>query len=216
MPAPWNAHAVCTIHGEIHGQETVNVLHFATNSNITDQPYPHPLLLDLAQAVLDCAITALLPAVTADWTLKKTRAAFMGTVVAGLSPDFVEATAPGGSVGALGAASTSFQATGVDLKTGHLGRRGRGRIFLPPAGEAQISASELDGPTLTLITAFLTCMAGKFLGASPSTVWRWGVYSRKIGGGVFGNFDAAFSIIGQMSPRSTVWVIGRRKKGHGD
>jgi len=79
MPAPWNAHAVGTIHGVIHGQETVNVLHFATNANITDQPFPHPLLLELAEALLECAVAPLLPPRTQDWTLGETRASFRGT-----------------------------------------------------------------------------------------------------------------------------------------
>jgi len=216
MPAPWAAHAIGTIHGEIHGQETVNVLHFATNASITDQPYPHPLLLQLAEALLECAIDTLLPGVTSDWRLVKTRAAFQGTIIPSISPDFVEATAPPASVGELSPTSVSFQATGVDLKTGRNGRNGRGRLFLPPAGESEIAASELDAPTLALITAFLVCMAGKFLGTSPTTVWRWGIYSRKIGNLSFANFDVAFSVIGQMTPKGTVWVIGRRRKGRGD
>lgn len=216
MPAPWNAHAVGTIHGTIHGQETVNVMHFATNANITDQPFPHPLLLELAQALLECAVDTLLPAVTQDWTLVKTRASFVGTVIPTLSPDFVEATAPAASVGELSSTSVSFAASGVDLKTGRNGRNGRGRMFLPPAGEAEMSASGIDNATLLLIAAFLTCMAGKFLGASPSTVWRWGVYSRKLGGASFANFDAAFAVIGQSSPRANSFVIGRRKVGRGD
>lgn len=216
MPAPWNAHAVATINGTIHGQETVNVLHFATNASITDQPFPHPLLLELAEKLLECAVETLLPAVTQDWTLVKTRASFVGTVVPSLSPDFVEATAPGGSVGELSSTSVSFAASGVDLKTGHNGRRGRGRMFLPPPGESEMSASAIDNATLLLIAAFLTCMAGKFLGSSPESVWRWGVYSRKIGNGIFGNFDAAFSVIGQASPRASSFVIGRRKVGRGD
>jgi hypothetical protein len=215
MPAPWNAHLVARIMGEIHGQETVNVLHFATNTNITDQPPPHPLLIDLGAAVLDCVLQALLPAVTQDWRVVKVQTQFLGTVTTAVT-DTYDTTAPANSVGELGPTSVSFAASGVDLKTGFAGRRGRGRIFLPPPGEPQVAASEIDGPTLALITTFLLCMAGKFLGSSPSTVFRWGVYSRKTGGGVFGNFDAAFHVIAQASPRGSLFVIGRRKKGRGD
>lgn len=215
MPAPWNAHAIGRIHGELHGQETVNVFHFATNANITDQPPPHPLIIELAEALLDCALTALLPAVTQDWRLVKISASWAGTVTGNIT-DTYDATAPAGSVGELGPTSVSFASSGVALKTGLGGRRGKGRIFLPPPGEPQVAASEIDGPTLVLITTFLTCMAGKFLGTSPSTVWRWGVYSRKDGGGIFGNFNAAFRVIAQASPRGTLFVIARRRKGRGD
>lgn len=215
MPPPWAAHAIGRIHGEIHGQQTVNVLHFATNTSVDDAPPPHPLLLQLAEALLECAVDTLLPAVTSDWRLVKTSATFVGTVT-GTNTDSYDATAPPASVGELSPTSVSFIASGVDLKTGIRGRRGRGRIFLPPAGEAQIAASEIDAPTLLLIAEFLTCLAGKFLGASPTTPWRLGVYSRKIGGASFANFDNAFSVVAQMSPRGTAFVIGRRKKGRGD
>ena len=51
MPAPWVAGAQGRILGEIHGQQTVNVLNFGTNSAIADQGAldppvefpPHPL-----------------------------------------------------------------------------------------------------------------------------------------------------------------------------
>lgn len=215
MPPPWAAHAIGRIHGEIHGQETVNVLHFATNTTITDQPPPHPLLLQLAQALLDCAVATLLPAVSQDWRLVKTSATFVGTLT-GSFTDTYEATAPANSVGELSSTSVSFSSSLIDLKTGKNGRRGRGRIFLPPAGEGEITASELDNATLLLLATFLTCLAGKFLGASPTTDWRLGVYSRTIGGSTFGGFDNAFSVVAQMSPRGTVAVIGRRKKGRGD
>lgn len=215
MPPPWSAHAIGRIHGEIHGQQTVNVLHFATNASILDVPPPDPLLLQLAEALLECAIDTLLPAVTQDWRLVKTSASYVGTVNPVVT-DTLEATAPPDSVGELGPTSVSFIATGVEIKTGRLGRRGRGRMFLPPAGESNLTASEIDAGTLVLIAAFLTCLAGKFLGASPSTDWRLGVYSRTIGGVGFANFDNAFSVAAQLSPRGTAFVIGRRKKGRGD
>jgi hypothetical protein len=199
----------------MHGQETVNVMHFATNIVINDNPGPNPLLLQLAQALLDCAITTLLPGVTSDWRLVKTSA----TIVAASTGDFsdtVDATAPAASIGAKGAASVSFMASLVDLKTGKGKKRGRGRIFLPPPGEPEIALSEIDPATLVLITNFCLCMAGKFLGASPTTDWRFGVYSRTDSGGSFGNFNTAFREIVQMSPRGTLAVIGRRKKGRGD
>ena len=199
----------------MHGQQTVNVLHFATNSSIFDVPPPDPLLLQLAEALLECAVDTLLPAVTADWRLVKTSASYVGTINPVIT-DTLEATAPPASVGELGPTSVSFIATGVEIKTGRNGRRGRGRMFLPPPGESNIAASEIDAPTLLLIADFLLCLAGKFLGASPTTDWRLGVYSRTIGGASFANFDAAFSVAAQLSPRGTAFVIGRRKKGRGD
>jgi hypothetical protein len=101
------------------------------------------------------------------------------------------------------------------VRTGFGGRNGRGKMFLPPPGETEVTASSMDNPTLTLLTAFLNCMAGKFLGSSPSTVWRMGVLSRKLAGPTNGTFDQGFFIASQLSPVARLAVISRRKIGHG-
>jgi hypothetical protein len=88
-------------------------------------------------------------------------------------------------------------------------------MFLPPAGEAQTANSLIDDPTMTLITAFLTCMAGKFLGTSPTTDWRLGILSRQLAGANNSNFNNSFFIASQLSPVARVAVLSRRKIGHG-
>jgi hypothetical protein len=217
MPAPWAGGALVRIKGEIHGQETVNVLHFATNTVESDVSPPSPLLTALVTAVIECVIETLLDAVTVDWTAKSVDARYIYNTGSSPLTDPVIATAPGGSVGLRGASSVSFAASLVNLRTGVAGRRGRGKMFLPPPGEADMTASDIANDVLLLLAAFGTCMAGKFLGASPTTAWRWGVLSRKtfeqtVGGG----FDPAFHIISQISPVAASAVIARRKKGRGD
>lgn len=218
MPKPWSLGAQVRIIGELHGQQTVNVLHFATNEVESDVSPPSPLLLALVTAVGECIIEALLPAVTADWEYKYSDAKFMYN--SGGSPigtDPVVHTAPADSVGELGATSVSFASSLVNLRSGFGGRRGRGKIFLPPPGESNMTASDIDAGTMTLITAFLDCMAGKFLGASPSTVWRMGIYSRKQAAEVVGGgFDNAFFVASQLSPVQKAAVISSRKAGHGN
>ena len=88
-------------------------------------------------------------------------------------------------------------------------------MFLPPPGETNMTASDIDSGTMVLITAFLDCLAGKFLGTSPSTVWRLGVYSRKTDAEVGKDYDDAFFIASQLSPVAKAAVISRRKAGHG-
>jgi len=218
MPKPWSLGAQVRIVGELHGQQTINVLNFATNEVESDVTPPSPLLLALVTAVAECVISALLPAVTADWTYKYTDGKFIYN--SGGSPigtDPVVATAPGGSVGELAATSVSFAASLVNLRSGFGGRRGRGKMFLPPPGEANLTASDIDSGTMTLITAFLDCMAGKFLGAAPSTVWRLGILSRKqMAETVGGGFDNAFFVGSQLSPVAKAAVISSRKAGHGN
>lgn len=211
MAAPWVAGAQARIIGEIHGQQTVNVINFATNDQINDEGNLDTILLALAQAILDCALTTLLPAVTADWKLVRCDAKRIYPTPS----DPIIATAPANSVGALGATSASFLASLISVRTGGGGRRGRGRMFLPPAGEANIAQSAIDGPTLVLLTAFAACLAGKFLGAGPSTPWRMGVYSRKNDADATGTFDNSFRVATSLNPVADVACMRSRRKGHG-
>lgn len=216
MAAPWSLGAQARILGTLHGQQTVNVLHFASNEIESDVSPPSPLLVALVQAILECVIDTFLPATTSDWTCVGVDARFVHN--AGGSPigtDPVIETAPANSIGLLSATSVSFAASLVNLRSGFGGRSGRGKMFLPPPGEAQVAQSNIDSATQDLLIAFLTCMAGKFLGTSPSTVWRLGILSRKIAGPTNANFDQGFFIASQLSPVVKLAVISRRKAGHG-
>lgn len=215
MPAPWNAHAVARIIGEIHGQTTNNVLHFATNTalgggaDITE-------LIALGVAIMACIEDTLLPAVTSDWNVTAVTTQYMGTVLPVTTTDPQVTGVQGAGVGQLSATSVSFAASLVHLRSGVGGRRGRGRLFLPPPGEAQVAASTIDAPTVDLLIDFLTCFIGKFVGASATTNWRLGVYSRKIGGADFNNFNNAFFEVKTLDASNKLAVIGRRRVGHGD
>ena len=212
MAAPWNAGAVARIVGELHGSACINVIHFATNAQINDDDNLDDVLLELAQALLECAIETLLPAVTQDYRLIQCDAKRIHPVAS----DPIVATAPAGSVGSLGVASASFISSLVNVRTGGGGKRGRGRMYLAPAGEAQTTNSAIDGPTMELIAAFLACLAGKFLGPNATTAWRLGVFSQKqfkevVGGG----FDNAFRVATSLNPKADVACMRSRKKGHG-
>lgn len=211
MPAPWVAGAQARIIGEIHGSQTVNVMHFATNDQILDEGALDTILLELATAMLDCVITTLLPAVSVDWKVIKCDAKRISPVTS----DPILATAPANSIGSLGVSSVSFTSSLVSVRTGGGGRRGRGRVFLPPAGEAQIAQSAIDAPTLALIAAFCTCVAGKFMGGSPSTPWRLGILSHKQLTSVGGTFDNAFRQATSLNPVADVACMRSRRKGHG-
>jgi hypothetical protein len=64
------------------------------------------------------------------------------------------------------------------------------------------------------ITAFLNCVAGKFIGAGATEQWRLGVLSREtLKGG--GNFDAAFTEAISLVPSNVVAKMGSRKIGKG-
>jgi hypothetical protein len=211
MSAPWTAGAQARIIGEIHGQQTVNVLHFATNDQINDQGTLDQLLLQLAEALRDCVVEFLLPAVTSNWRFVQCDAKRIAPNVS----DPILATGVPENVGELSATSVSFAAALLNIRTGQGGRSGRGRVFLPPPGEAEIATSAIDGPTLALIAAFASCVATKFMGANKTTSWTLGVFSRKKGTGVGGSFDNGFQIATSLNPVANAAIMSSRKVGHG-
>lgn len=211
MPAPWAAGAQARIIGTIHGQQTVNVLHFATNDNIDDPETLDALLLQLVTALKDCVIEFLLPAVTSDWRFVQCDAKRIFPAVG----DPILATGTPANVGELSPTSVSFAASLLSIRTGQGGKSGRGRLFLPPAGEAEISQSALDEPTLVLIAAFAACVAGKFMGANKTTNWTLGVFSRKKATGIGGSFNTGFQIATSLNPVANTALLSSRKVGHG-
>jgi len=216
MAAPWAGVAEARIIGKLHGQDTVNVIHFATNTVESDVSPPSPLLVALVEAILACVLETLLPAVTIDWTALEVNARYIYNTGSSPLTDPVVATAPIGQFGALGPTSVSFAASLIHLRTGLGGQRGRGRMFLPPPGEANVTQSSIDTGVQDFLIEFLNCMAGKFLGPSPTTAWRWGILSRKDLTSVGGTYNNSFRIISQMTPSLRLAVIGRRRIGHGN
>lgn len=210
MPPPYVAGAQCRIIGEIHGQTTVNVVNFATNTVVSDDNIDE-LLLQLATAMAQCVVETLLPAVTSDWRFVRTEAYRIHP----LRTDPVIASGTPANVGELGPASASFLSTLVHLRTGQGGRTGRGKMFLPPPGEAQTANSVIDEPTLVLIAAFLACVASKFAGLNPETPWILGVLSRKLAGANIQSFDSGFREVRQLTPSADIAKMGSRKKGRG-
>lgn len=211
MPAPWTAGAQARINGTLHGQQTVNVLNFATNSVILDSGALDTLLLQLAVALLECVESTLLGAVTIDWKAVSVDAKRIYPATS----DPIVATADPFSTGTLPTTSVSFASSLLSLRTGAGGRRGRGRIFLPPPGEANILNSGVDSTTLAAIAAFAACVAGKFLGTSPTTDWRLGVLSRVTAGPTLSAFDTGFRQVTSLNPVANMACMRSRKVGHG-
>lgn len=211
MSAPWARGARLRIVGRMHGSQTVNVIHFATNTVVNDGANLDALLLALATAMLDCVLDSLLPAITSDWTVDHVDAQGIYPVLT----DPVVATPQGVNAGTSAAQNVSFAATLVNLRTGIGGRRGRGKMFLPPPGDAQVTNSIIDPVPIQTVVEFLACVAGKFGGAAPTTDWHIGVLSRKDLKEVGGTFDNSFRLVTQMTPSNVVAVMRSRKLGHG-
>jgi hypothetical protein len=211
MPPPWANVAQARIIGELHGSQTVNVMHFANNVAAADLTAINAQLQQLVEALIDCVRTTLLPAVTADWNIVRCEANRLHPAPS----DPIVATANAGEVGELSSTSVSFAASLMHLRTGQGGRRGRGKVFLPPPGEAETTASSIDPATGLLLVQFAVCMAGKFGTSNPTTDWRLGVLSTTDLDEVAGSYDTAFRQVQQLTPGTVLAVMRSRKKGVG-
>ena len=211
MPAPWTAGAQARIIGEMHGSQVVNVLHFATNDQILDQTGLDTILQTLCQGISDAVIAAGLPAFSSDYRFVSVDAKRIAPTLS--DPQTV--IQPANQVGTAGVSSTSFIAGLMGLRTGGGGRTGRGRIFLPPPGEAEITASELSPGALTAYIDFALALKAKFWGAAANSPWRLGVLSRKVMANTPANFDQAFREVVSADPVGTLAVMRSRRKGHG-
>ena len=211
MPAPWARGSRVRIIGQIHGQETVNVLHFATNTVINDGGPLDAALLLLAEAVVDCIVGSLLQCISSDWRLVQVEAQ-------NISPTLTDPVVSTPSTAAVGEGATtnvSFASTLVQVRTGGGGRKGRGRIFLAPVDDASQVQSTLTADAETCLDTFLNCLKGKFMGPGATTDWHFGVLSRKTLTAVGGTFDNAFREATQLTPAHDVAIMSSRKVGKG-
>jgi hypothetical protein len=204
--------AECRVMGKLHGQDCINVWHLGSGEVFVDFDQWEAALLALAAAMLACAREQLLPAVTSDYRLVSVQAKMLHPTVT----DYFIATASPEDVGGLGPTSVSFASSLINLRSGRDGRRGRGKKFLPPPGESNITNSLLDEPTLTQIADFIECLVGKFVGAGATTPWRIGTLSRKDLTGVGGSYPNAFKATQSFTPVALLAKMGSRKVDVGD
>jgi hypothetical protein len=162
--------------GRLHGQQTVNVLNFGSNEAAADNTALIAILVQLGTQIILCVTSTLVGGVTSDWTLETVETKQLYPTPS----DPVATTPPAGTVGEHGPTSVSFAAALVNIRTGGGGKRGRGRIFLPPPGEAAITDSIIsDTPTGDFYASFLTCMFNKYGGAAGTENQEIGVLSRR-------------------------------------
>lgn len=214
MAAPWARGYRVVVKGRIHGQRTINVLHFATNTviNDADQPALNAFLLALLTAAMQCWVQVLLPVLTTDWVLESME----GTQVYPALGDSVILDAEAGSQGENGPASVSFETSVISILTGKGGRSKRGRFALPPVGEANSANSILSDPAKGALLDFIACIAGKFIGVGGTEPTRLGVLSRKTLAGNAANFDNAFTEATSLTLSPVIGVMTSRKVGRGD
>jgi len=211
MPAPWESVVRVRIKGKIQGQDYNNVMHFATNQVIVDQPALNDLLAALVASMLLCFTENMTP-FTSDFTIDSGEATQLHPVLS----DPIEVAAAPNSVGLAGPSSVSFISTLVQIRTGVGGKKGRGRINLPPAGEANTANSEISAQSINDFGDWVACVVGKFIGIGGTSPWRLGVLSRKDLVSNPGNYNVAFREATNLILNKECAKMGSRKKGSGN
>jgi hypothetical protein len=196
--------------GEIHGQKTVNVLHFRAPGAVDD------ITVRLILVLVNCFITHLKPVLSADFTLKEVRYQFMTT-----DPPGIEHIDPvvGGTGAGSGTSLPSFCSAVIDIRSAIGGGSGRGRMSLAGIAEDQSIDSGLDpaGPLYAGLVNFVACVATAFihLGTPPANALQWVVYSRKLGGAKVPYTIAGASDVVNASVKTQIGTINSRKIGRG-
>ena len=208
MPSPWSFGAEVRVVGSMHGEEIIQVLHFATNETINDNPDPGgTLLLQLLNALLACAQTKLLPFASSDYKLQQ----IDGKVIAPVLGE-TKIVVPGNpDAGSRGPSNVSFAAACVSKTTSLGGKSHRGRNYWPPPGDDDMTNSEFDPDVLLILADFLLCVASKFVGPNPTEVWRLGVLSSKTFANSANNFNNAFTQVTGLVPRKFVARMSSRQ-----
>ena len=212
MAGNFNAGIRTRIVGKISGQDCIQVLHFGVEVpwNV-DTITVNNRLKELANAIKECILNTLIPAVTSDYTFEFVECQAIHPNLSDFVPNDDVVPTPG----TAGPQGVNVAAQKVEIKTGQAGKRGRGRNFWPPAGENVATAGAWDPAAVALIAAFCACMAGKFMAPNPTTDFRLGVYSRTIDNELNQDFASSFSAAVALVPSSDIATMGTRKKGKG-
>ena len=197
--------------GQLHGQQTVNVLNFGSDEAAADNAALIAILVQLATSIIACVTSTLLGGITQDWTAVSVEAKQLFPTPS--DPSVVAFGA--NTVGLHGPTNVSFAAVLVNMRTGGGGRRGRGRIFLPPPGDAAQTNSLLsDTTTGDFYRSFLTCMMNKYAAPDGTEDQDLIVLSRKAIATGTAPLDAGRPVT-SMTVNTAISCLRSRKVGHG-
>jgi hypothetical protein len=192
------------VEATLHSQQIINVYHFRGSSGLSS-------LQGVINALKDCVVSSLLPALSVDYRLLYVRGK---TIYPTLSDEIVVAAGAGDTGGDANQSDVSFAAGLMSLRTGLGGRSNRGRKFIAGIPENGIQSSRLTTPQLAALVAFAACLAGKFVSSFSSSPYFIGVLSRKeIKAGA--TPLVAFKTVTTFTNSNVVSTQVRRKVGRG-
>lgn len=197
--------------GSIEGQETNNILHFASVNGDVD------VELHLILVIVACFVEHLLPGLATGWQLRQV---VYKRVSPTLGPEFVYLVPDAPEGGVSSDALPSLVSAVISIRTDFGGRSGRGRMYLAGLPEANVVGSKItvESVTWTNLVAFCACIASSFTqnaGLPGPNTWFMQVYSRKLGGSTFPYAAAGFHNVVSLTPDGFVGTTRSRKVGKG-
>lgn len=212
MPIGADIHvAEVTIMGKINGEDYRNRIHFATTTAEFDTN-GITLLTALATEVSAAFVSGFLAALSDEFSFQGVRAK---RVFPALS-DEVEVVSDAGPGGVAANALPSFNSMLVHKKSGKGGRKGRGRMYLPPPLETHTEKGKLLPAGLAVIEQLLDGLRAAFLGDAGSSQWVIGVLNRVYDNSTPpNNTDNNWFPSAQLLADDVVSRQGRRKIGKG-
>lgn len=180
MPTPVATGEVVQVlvQGVIEQQQCENVWYFRAQA--ADPDMLANLLLEIAACML-----AALPSLSSTYRLERIKGKVVSPAV-GLEEEWTPEASDTVTGAASGDGRSSHESAVISLQTTRPGRSGKGRIYFAgvPEGSTTGSFINAESPYLTALTAFVTCMLGKWAikDLYAAGDYTWGVMSRKIGG----------------------------------
>jgi len=197
--------------GEVEGQLTNNILHFASVNGDTD------VELHLVLVIIACFVEHLLPGLAEGFLLRE---AVWKRVSPTLGPEHIKLITPE-APGALAMDTLpSFTSAVISIRTDFGGRSGRGRMYLAGLPDQNVLGSKIiqETVTWTSLVAFCACIASAFVpnvGTPGPNSWYMQVYSRKIGGAIFPYGATGFHTVQTLTPDAYCGTTRSRKVGRG-
>jgi hypothetical protein len=154
----------------LHGQACLNVFNFTAHGT-------PDLIDDLLIPVLACVTDNLLPVLSNEITLEGADVKnITGSVAQEESQTLSSANVGETAIDSL----PSTNAAVVALRTAHVGKSGRGRMFLPGIPESLQENSLVDATFIAAAVAFLACMYDAYHAGDPPAAnqFYWAVRSR--------------------------------------
>jgi len=206
---PFNDIYRLRVYQACHGAQVVNVMHF-----VQDDPIPTRGALELAQDYLTNMSTSMRGRASQNVSFQYVEVQSIVPFVGG--PAIVNF--PGGTTGSVsGSAVSATLAEVITIYSQRGGRRGRGRLFLPPPETSGASASGglwLPAQT-TKTTAFAVALAARYIDATKPIGWALGVWSKASGPQFPPWTTSQFARATGLTVRTTIRTQRRRQVGVG-